>query len=109
MTEWQRPIIFALMAILVIGVFFLELVVKRRVFAAPGLSGMSADENRFQRLWALGLFLCFSLVLASWPRPSTAKPMYSWKRKSMHGGGAEPKELLKKAGQSGPEAGQKSP
>ena len=92
MTAWQRPIIFALVGMLVIGVLFVELVVKHRLFAAPGLSGLSADENRFQRLWTLGLVLCFGLVLASWPRPSTGKPMYSWKRKSSHSLGSEPVE-----------------
>lgn len=81
MTEWQRPIFFALIVALVVGVLFIELVVKRQVLSGRGLMKLSPDENRLQRFWSIGLLLCFALVFASSPRHSTGKPMFKWKRK----------------------------
>lgn len=83
MTEWQRPIFFALLIALVIGVLFIELVVKRYAFSGRGLSQLSPDETRLQRFWSIGLILCFALVFASSPRHSTGKPMFKWGRKSV--------------------------
>ena len=82
MTEWQRPIFFALIFIVVVGVLFIELVVKRRVLSGTGVMRLSPDENRLQRFWSIGLLLCFALVFASSPRHSTGKPMFKWKRKT---------------------------
>lgn len=83
MTEWQRPIFFALLIALVIGVLFTEFVVKRYAFSGRGLSQLSPDENRLQRFWSIGLILCFALVYASSPRHSTGQPMFKWKKKNV--------------------------
>lgn len=79
MTEY-KIIFYGLLGALLLGVLFLELVVRKRALAAGRGVSFSPDESRLQIFWTLGLLLCFALVFASRPRESTGRPMYYKKK-----------------------------
>ncbi len=84
MTEYKL-IFYGLLGALLLGVLFLELVVRKRALAVGRGVTFTADENRLQRFWILGLLLCFALVFASRPRPTLGRPTMFKKKRPMAG------------------------
>ncbi len=102
MTEY-KIIFYGLLGALLLGVLFLELVVRKKALAVGSGVNFTADENRLQRFWILGLLLCFALVFASRPRPTLGRPTMFKKKRSMPGMNTERPPLLDSNSKLGPE------